>query len=539
MALNTLAGAAGVLQIAGNFSGIPYASAAATVLSGIIATSQQLVVHRRKCKSLADKANLLVATLQDQASKLEGTELQQTVDEVIHVLERVHKKTRKYGRYNRVKSFLKMNEVENGLDKCLSDLDTAMNIFSVNANITIHHAQRETQELVRSNTAATTDLLYQILTSQEEMRRVIEMQANGGHVAEQIMEAGQVQLRRLRESPSKQQQPQRVASPDRMLLSSSPLSQTPEPEESKHYLEYQRGLFELHQKTGVPPTVKSLNGEVKKVGDLAVTGGTYSDVWVGLWLGQEKVALKALRNIKAGDAKAQKRFEHEIGVWSKLQHKNVLAFYGIVTDLGQIHMVSPWQEHGNVLEFVDQNPEANRLRLLSGAAEGLEYLHGSKIVHGNLKCANILVASDGNARICDFGMSTVIEEITEKAASATLTAAGSARWLAPELIEGTITSPTFPADTYSFAMAILELLTGKHPYAHRKRDASVIHDIVVLKKMPPRPLIQHLTDDLWVLMQECWSPNADSRPLMGVVASRMMKIESSLSADGSEPMDTT
>jgi len=136
-------------------------------------------------------------------------------------------------------------------------------------------------------------------------------------------------------------------------------------------------------------------------------------------------------------------------------------------------------------------------------------------------------------------MSTVIEEITEKAASATLTAAGSARWLAPELIEGTITSPTFPADTYSFAMAILELLTGKHPYAHRKRDASVIHDIVVLKKMPPRPLIQHLTDDLWVLMQECWSPNADSRPLMGVVASRMMKIESSLSADGSEPMDTT
>jgi hypothetical protein len=52
--------------------------------------------------------------------------------------------------------------------------------------------------------------------------------------------------------------------------------------------------------------VKRLNGEVTKVGDLAVMGGTYSDVWVGTWLGMEKVALKALRNIKASDKKAQK-----------------------------------------------------------------------------------------------------------------------------------------------------------------------------------------------------------------------------------------
>jgi hypothetical protein len=51
--------------------------------------------------------------------------------------------------------------------------------------------------------------------------------------------------------------------------------------------------------------VKSLNGEVTKMGDLAVTGGTYSDVWIGMWLDAEKVALKALRNIKASDKKAQ------------------------------------------------------------------------------------------------------------------------------------------------------------------------------------------------------------------------------------------
>lgn len=50
MALNNiLASAAGVLQIAGSVSGVPYASAAATILSGIIAASQQFVIHRVSC----------------------------------------------------------------------------------------------------------------------------------------------------------------------------------------------------------------------------------------------------------------------------------------------------------------------------------------------------------------------------------------------------------------------------------------------------------------------------------------------------------
>lgn len=46
------------------------------------------------------------------------------------------------------------------------------------------------------------------------------------------------------------------------------------------------------------------------------------------------------------------RFETEIHVWDKLKHPHILSFYGIVTNLGPIHMVSPWQTFGNVLESV-------------------------------------------------------------------------------------------------------------------------------------------------------------------------------------------
>jgi serine/threonine protein kinase len=349
----------------------------------------------------------------------------------------------------------------------------------------------------------------------------MDLQNTGQAVAQQFMAAGQRELLLLRESPD-------LGDNTAIPRMTSPL---PQIHDSQRYLQYQRGLINLHRETGIPPTIKVLNGEVSKTGELAVAGGTYSDIWLGLWLREEKVGLKALRNVRSSDPRAKKRFENEINLWSDLKNEHILPFYGIVTDLGQhIHMVSPWQENGNVLEYVKAHNDANRIHLVLGAAQGLEYLHSLKIIHGNMKCANILVSIHGEACICDFGMSKVIEEVTERSASATLTAGGSARWLAPELIEGK--SPTREADVYSYAMAILELLTGKHPFSDCKRDAAVIYGIVVLKKTPIRPEEEEtsrwLSDTLWDLMQRCWHKDAIYRPSMIEVASTISQLESTI-----------
>jgi hypothetical protein len=52
----------------------------------------------------------------------------------------------------------------------------------------------------------------------------------------------------------------------------------------------ERGLVNLHDLTGILPTIKKLDGEIKKDGDLAVAGGTNSDIWRGRWLGQKHVS---------------------------------------------------------------------------------------------------------------------------------------------------------------------------------------------------------------------------------------------------------
>ncbi len=62
----------------------------------------------------------------------------------------------------------------------------------------------------------------------------------------------------------------------------------------------------LHRMTDILPHDKVLDGTVKKIDDYPLVGGSASDIWRGIWLEEEKVALKGLRNVKVDDLVAQK-----------------------------------------------------------------------------------------------------------------------------------------------------------------------------------------------------------------------------------------
>jgi serine/threonine protein kinase len=134
--------------------------------------------------------------------------------------------------------------------------------------------------------------------------------------------------------------------------------------------------------------------------------------------------------------------------------------------------------------------------------------------------------SQGEACISDFGMAKVIEDVTKTSASTTLQNSGCARWLAPEIVEGE--SPSKASDTYSFAMAILELLTGTHPLAELKSDIAIIRAMARAPIQPRRPTMpevkQLLGDDLWALMSKCWLPPA-KRPTMQYMSDELQKVQ--------------
>ncbi|CCM02902.1 uncharacterized protein FIBRA_05016 [Fibroporia radiculosa] len=522
--MNTFVTAAvGVTQLAGNLSGVPYLGAAASVVGAIQNYCQQVATHKRGCKLLANKVAQILPLLEGQPI-LESPGLREAADEMElyamapvvliqsssfnRVLSAIHDRVRKWSQYGRLAAWINDQQISDGLSKSIYDLETIMTKFNMRAQIHLNNAQVQFKQLIEyhqeewrsarlQDVQERKEVTSQILRNQQDVHMVAELYKSGQPAAQRLMEAGQQQL--LADSSDQNE----MGDQERDLC--------------------RQGLVELHQLTGIPPSIKRLDGEVVQVGFMPVAKGGHSHVWKGLWLGKKPVALKVLQGVAVSE-RAENRFKNEIKIWDKLHHVNVQPLYGILLNLGPyIYTVSPWQDNGNILDFMKVNPTADRLRLLLGAAKGVAYLHDELIVHGNVRCANILVTAEREACICDFGMSKLIGDVTETPASATLTSAGSTRWIAPELIfDADLASPTLGCDIWSYGMTMLECFTMRPPWGDVKREAHVITIMEKRSKHPTRPEGHTMpTDDVWAVMVACWGWEPHDRMAMGEVASRL------------------
>src|SRR5712672_1415081 len=91
--------------------------------------------------------------------------------------------------------------------------------------------------------------------------------------------------------------------------------------------------------------------------------------------------------------------------------------------------------------------------------EGLHYLHQSDVVHCDLKAANILTTKTGNVKLSDFGVSLNLRAMEREMKDV----AGTPNWMAPEVIE--LKGASTKADIWSLGCTVIELLTGRPPYA--------------------------------------------------------------------------
>lgn len=91
--------------------------------------------------------------------------------------------------------------------------------------------------------------------------------------------------------------------------------------------------------------------------------------------------------------------------------------------------------------------------------EGLHYLHRCDVVHCDLKAANILTTKNGNVKLSDFGVSLNLRAMEREIKDV----AGTPNWMAPEVIE--LKGASTKSDIWSLACTVIELLTGKPPYA--------------------------------------------------------------------------
>ncbi|KEP45474.1 tyrosine kinase family catalytic domain protein, partial [Rhizoctonia solani 123E] len=255
---------------------------------------------------------------------------------------------------------------------------------------------------------------------------------------------------------------------------------------------------------------------------MIMSGGGFGDIWMGRLHSGGKVAIKAWRTntLERCDYKTLKRAARELFLWSRMDHPNIHRLEGVIMFRDQyLGMVSEWMENGNLHEYLRKYPSADRYQLCIHIASGLEYMHARSTVHGDVKAANVLVSSDGVARLSDFDFSVMSEVSSLVFSASSNSRTGSIRWSAPELLEEVHTRTT-QSDVYALAMTMLEIFTGDVPYPNCRSDIGVIRTVErgTLPVRPPEYLGNDQKGDMmWQLLLRCWSRDSSERPSSGQV----------------------
>ncbi|KAE9024776.1 hypothetical protein PF006_g3566 [Phytophthora fragariae] len=209
----------------------------------------------------------------------------------------------------------------------------------------------------------------------------------------------------------------------------------------------------------IPPSEISLVSFV----ETGNVGGEYKAKWL-----DADAAVKLF----VSDASSHVAFEHEVHFWHRLRHPNVIKMYGAcdASPLPLQFFVCEYASNGSLLEYIKITPpEEQRVwTFLHQAALGLEYLHEREIIHGDLRCSNILIGSDGLAKLANFSRSNSMHRIRH---DTTFAQVGSVRWQPPEVLKREASS--FASDVYSLGMCILEAVNKEVPWNHIGTDYAV------------------------------------------------------------------
>ncbi|KAG2740559.1 kinase-like protein [Suillus brevipes Sb2] len=205
----------------------------------------------------------------------------------------------------------------------------------------------------------------------------------------------------------------------------------------------------------------------------------------------------------------------QIKVWLRLsKHPTIVPLLGIA-HVGSLFpaLISQWMPLGTLYMYLEQGTIStfDKVKLVMGVAEGLKYLHSENVVHGDLQPANVLIDGSGNPRLTGFDLATVVGDPELQLTTTSVDHGFDVRWRAPELIgvECDPEMPTFESDIYSFGSVMFFIISGDIPWKEKKHFHQICIELS-RRVTPARP--ENILNDLWNLIQRCWSWNPGDRP---------------------------
>ena len=176
------------------------------------------------------------------------------------------------------------------------------------------------------------------------------------------------------------------------------------------------------------------------------------------------VALKSLAGKWLASASSRQRLMREARAVGVLAHSNIATLYDVLEDDTRLLLVMEYVDGKTVKEMIDAGPmpAGQALRVAAQVAAAIGYAHDRGVIHCDLKPANIQVASDGIAKVLDFGLARVKyaeADGVEKSLTGTGIMLGTPGYVAPErLLSGVLNAS---GDIYSIGVVLFEMVTGR------------------------------------------------------------------------------
>ena len=161
----------------------------------------------------------------------------------------------------------------------------------------------------------------------------------------------------------------------------------------------------------------------------------------------------------------KRKFLREARMVAKLQNRHIVDIYDVFEENGTAYYVMEYLTGGSIEELVSASgaiPEQKALELVRQVGDALSYVHGNKILHLDVKPANIMLRANGDAVLIDFGISKQYDE--NNANKSSVATALSCAYAPLEQFEAGGVSDFQPTlDVYSFAATVYYMISGIEP----------------------------------------------------------------------------
>ena len=223
------------------------------------------------------------------------------------------------------------------------------------------------------------------------------------------------------------------------------------------------------------------------------------------------VALKMLSRPTLPQPTIAARFRQEALAAAQLSHPGIVPVYAVGDSDG-----TPWFAmllvEGATLErrIATDSPLGGpaAARLMLAVSQAVHYAHQQGIIHRDLKPSNILIDSDDQPLVCDFGLAKLSEMDSELTCSGEVI--GSASWMSPEQARGDSEAVTRRSDVYSIGAILYQCLVGRRPF-QSANQLETLRQVCDVDPIAPRQIDPTIDRDLETICLRCLRKSPDQR----------------------------